>query len=341
MDPTDQDQETDTFTALRNQGILLGQHEQTLRNLTENNQALVTQIAQLTAQVAMLTSHLSQSAQPAQATQPSPPTPPPLPPLPPQRESYAPDPEPFAGDLDKCRGFLLQCSLVFNQRPQTFPSDQSKVHYILGLLRGRALAWAEAVNSSQSVVNMSVEEFIAKMKLVFDHPDHCGNAAKRLLNLRQGSRSVADFSVEFRTLAADSKWNDEALRGVFVKGLNESLKDELASRDEPSDLDSLVSLAIRLDNRLRERHRERAGRSSQSGASRYSPPHPTRAGIHAPPVAQASPPHSEEEPMQLGRAHLSPAERLRRMSAGECLYCGRSGHFISNCPVRPKEWAHQ
>ncbi len=31
--------------------------------------------------------------------------------------------------------------------------------------------------------------------------------------------SVADFSVEFSMLAADSKWNDEALRGAFLNGL--------------------------------------------------------------------------------------------------------------------------
>lgn len=32
---------------------------------------------------------------------------------------------------------------------------------------------------------------------------------------------------------------------------------------------------------------------------------------------------SEEEPMQLGNSHLSAAERERRISAGECLYCSR------------------
>lgn len=238
MDPTDPEKDSGSLQmAIVNQGKLLGQHEQALRTLSDNNQALVNQIAQLTNQVAMLTSHLAQTVPAAQPSQSAPPTPS----APPSqsRESYVTDPEPFAGDLDKCRGFLLQCSLVFNQRPHTFPSDQSKVHYIMGLLRGRALAWAEAVNSSQPVVNLSLDEFLAMMKNVFDHPDHCGTAAKRLLNLHQGPRSVADFSVEFRTLAADAKWNDEALRGVFVKGLNENLKDELASHDEPSDLNSL------------------------------------------------------------------------------------------------------
>lgn len=53
------------------------------------------------------------------------------------------------------------------------------------------------------------------MKGVFDHPDHCGNAAKRLLNC-PGSWSVADFSVEIKTLVVDSRWNHEALQIFFL-----------------------------------------------------------------------------------------------------------------------------
>lgn len=59
-----------------------------------------------------------------------------------------------------------------------------------------------------------------------------GDVAKRLLSLRQGSHSVAEFSVEFRTMAADSGWNDKALQGLFLSGLSEQLKDELAARDD-------------------------------------------------------------------------------------------------------------
>ncbi len=136
----------------------------------------------LSSQVALLTAHLTPQGSAAQSAQQISPAPPLV--SPPHRESYAPDPEPFAGDLVNCRGFLLQYSVVFNQRPLTFSSDQSKVHYIMGLLRGRALAWAEALNSHQSVASLTYDAFVEKMKGVSDHPDHCGNAAKHLLNLR-------------------------------------------------------------------------------------------------------------------------------------------------------------
>lgn len=49
----------------------------------------------------------------------------------------------------------------------------------------------------------------------------------------QGPYSVAECSVEFRSLGANSGWNDESLKGVFLNGLSDQVKDELAARDEP------------------------------------------------------------------------------------------------------------
>lgn len=37
-------------------------------------------------------------------------------------------------------GFLLQCGLVFQQRPVSNPVDLVKIEYVISLFRGRALA---------------------------------------------------------------------------------------------------------------------------------------------------------------------------------------------------------
>ena len=49
-------------------------------------------------------------------------------------------------------------------------------------------------------------------------------AAKTLLDLRQGNQSAADYTIQFRTLAAESGWGEQALHG-----LADRFKDELAS----------------------------------------------------------------------------------------------------------------
>lgn len=85
---------------------------------------------------------------------------------------------------------------------------------------------------------------------VFDHPVSGHEAARRLLELRQGHKPAADCAIEFRTLASESKWDSEALLSTFYHGLSEEIKDELASRDWGSDLKQLITLAIRFDNRI-------------------------------------------------------------------------------------------
>lgn len=154
------------------------------------------------------------------------------------------------------------------------------------------------------MTSLSLLQFEAMLREFFDHPDHCGDASHSPLELRQVNCTVADFSVEFRTLAADAGWNDAALWGAFRKGLNEEIKDELASRDDPPSLNSLISLSIQLDNCLRERRRERATWSTLD-------PRPRRPLTYAaPPILTTTPgpqpiSSSLPEPMQLGQAHLS------------------------------------
>ena len=67
---------------------------------------------------------------------------------------------------------------------------------------------------------------------------------------------MADYAVYFRTLVAESAWNPEALFNMFLHGLSELIKDGLAAQELPMDLDSLITLTIRIDGRLRECSRE-------------------------------------------------------------------------------------
>lgn len=191
------------------------------------------------------------------------------------------------------------------------------------------MAWAKALASNQELTGLTFESFSRRLRSVFDHPDHLGSTLTRLLSLPW---SVMDYSVKFWTLAAVARWNKEALRGVFVQGLNESIKEELVAREDPSSLNDLVSLAFQLDHHLRDCHRERQAvpgvRESTSSPSVSF--HPTSSSVK-----------TMEAPMQLRRAPLSPAEWNGQFSSGSCLYCGGGDHFISLCLILPKAWARQ
>ena len=100
--------------------------------------------------------------------------------------------------------------------------------------------------------------FQEEQRRMFDHPLRREvNSAKRLLNLRQGNRSVAEFVIDFRILAAETGWPPSALQGVLLNASNNQLKDQLASREEPSSFKDLTNMAICIDNRIAERMRGR------------------------------------------------------------------------------------
>lgn len=146
-----------------------------------------------------------------------------------------------------------------------------------------------------------------------------------MLSLRQGSSSVSAYSIDFRILATECGWDDKALQGIFYRGLSDEVKDELAARDGTTSLEELISLAIRLDNRLRERHRERAVRS-RSNVSISQPRNPSLPELPAPPLKSTT---SSEEPLQLGRMRLS----QERTSAYTVVWLAT---FCSNVPSDQK-----
>ncbi len=158
-------------------------------------QALVVQVSELTTQIQQL-------------RMPTAPLPPPVPLAllnsATQREPRLPAPEAYNGEPNLCRAFLVKCSMFFSLQPQ------SKVALVLTLLSGKAVLWGTAVWENHHSCCSSFSALSEEMKRVFDRAVVGREAARRLADLRQGERSVSDFSIEFRTLAAECKWNEEA-----------------------------------------------------------------------------------------------------------------------------------
>uniref|UniRef100_A0A671RMN4 DUF4939 domain-containing protein n=1 Tax=Sinocyclocheilus anshuiensis TaxID=1608454 RepID=A0A671RMN4_9TELE len=76
-------------------------------------------------------------------------------------------PASFSGEAAFCSGFLLQCSLYLEMQPHLFVTERAKVSFIISLLSGRALQWAEALWNSQSPWIHSLDGFVKHFREVF------------------------------------------------------------------------------------------------------------------------------------------------------------------------------
>lgn len=104
-------------------------------------------------------------------------------------------------------------------------------------------------------------------------------------------------ALHFHTLAAQSGWDDHALKVVFWEGLNPNLKAELACQDETVTFSEYINMAVKVNKLIRL-------------FQTYSPP-------------SMSFNHPVSERMQIGYTRVSPEDHHRRQCEGLCFYCGQ------------------
>lgn len=312
------------------QQAALASHEEGIRALQANQQTVLTQQSSLAEQLRSQGDCLRELADSLRrlavaATPETRPTnhtaqPDPLP----VKEPKLQLPLRYAGESGKCRGFLSQCLIFFKAQPSRFASHDSRVAFILSLLTGTALAWADPLIRANAPIMNNADRLMEEMAVVFDHDISGQEAAMKLTRLRQGRESVATFSITFRALAGETGWSEGPLISMFLNALADPIKDALAVLEPPVSFDALVSTAIRIDNRIREREREKGEKKDRSRRYFHSledtPPAPSL--THSP--------ARSEEAMQVD------SSTLRNCPIGSrtewCRYCRRKGHTKDQCP---------
>lgn len=239
-------------------------------------------------------------------------------------------PDTFDGTRQNLRMFLGQVELYIGFNASKFVYEVNKVMYAGTFLRGPAFDWFEPILTDYQN-NMTIEgkvtkgarlftqevcvsfaTFKKKLQEVFGDIDEKHLATQRLLSLRQRT-SAAAYHAEFQQHSAKVQWGDEALMARFYDGLKDRVKDDMARGDRPDDLKEMVETAIRIDNRLYERHLEKKGV--------WKPNFEKRNKVRWP------------QPMELDATggKLRPQERERRFKEKLCFQCGKPGHIARDC----------
>ena len=233
-------------------------------------------------------------------------------------------PDKFDGTRSKFRGFVNQVRLIIRMQPLRYPTEETQVGFIGTLLSGTALSWFSPLVEKNSPLLQDFHGFLEEFTNTFGETDRVRTATTKLRSLQQRARAASIYAAEFRQLACDVDWDDNALISAFRWGLRDDVKDLLLNLPDPITLSEAITQAIRCDNRLFERRQER--RSTYGQYRMDSATH-----IQQPKV-------SMPEPMQIDASRiqrLTPEEKNRRRKENLCLYCGEKGHGIDKCPRKP------
>lgn len=233
-------------------------------------------------------------------------------------------PDKFDGTRSKFRGFVNQIRLITALQSERYPTEESRVGLIGTLLTGQALSWFAPLFEKRSPILNNFETFLEAFAEAFGEHDKARWATTKIRSLRQGTRSASVYASDFRQLACDINWDEEALMSQFYWGLKDDVKDLLLSLPDPRTLNEAISQAVKCDNRLFQRRQDQSSRQ-----------HTTRHISSMTPSNLTS--HSEAQNMQIDVVHvksLTPEEKKRRIEEGLCLYCGGEGHRAGSCPKK-------
>lgn len=247
------------------------------------------------------------------------------------------DPPTFDGNPGQIAAFIIHVNLCIFSDVARFPDDLSKICFLCSFLKGYAFTWAMPYLESLGTDDMdacmfSFSAFTAEFRSSFGEVNEQLHTETKLLRLRQGRDSAAEYGAMFRRLSSSTGYNDAALMGMFREGLSEDLKDEIATRELPEDLPSYMTKVIELDNRIRDRQNRR--RYPDTRSSHFFRPRYTL------PLNQKR--ESDVQPMDLDSARvtrfapLTAEEKDRRRRLGLCLYCGGEGHTAYYCVKKGK-----
>lgn len=253
---------------------------------------------------------------------------PPAPPLPTFKEPKVTEPPEYSGKVSEFRAFFTQIGVVFTLRPSSFPTDETKVLYVISRLRGSAMNWS--INIAEDVnhpLRHDYEEFKQQFKSAFQDTSSIQNAENKICSLRQ-TASASDYASEFHSLATYIGLENIGKRLLFYQGLKPHIQRALAISGKPQQYDELRRKAIEIDQAIHLSDRKEYKPQPSSSQT------PSSLGS----TSSRSQPTSSNNPDQRQKSAFRPPlteeEKAQRRKEGRCAYCGDRDHQVDNCPRR-------
>lgn len=148
----------------------------------------------------------------------------------------------YSGLAEDCNGFLQQCSLALQMQPQRFHFERVKITFIISLLSGWVLQWAETLWNQAGPVMQSLDSSTKHFREVI--PRLVGNEGGN--HLHQIKMSINVYALTFCTLAVSSGWNERSLLTTYRQGLAHAMRLYLAAYDDTMVLKKFIQLSLQV-----------------------------------------------------------------------------------------------
>jgi hypothetical protein len=191
--------------------------------------------------------------------------------------------------------------------------------------KGTASTWAQRYQARPDIPSggtydekihkaKDYDDFKKLVKKTFKEHQLGKSARLRLDALKQKNHSVDTYNEEFNTLAPDTGYDDNALRHLYIKGLNWQIADQIMLMENiPTDLYSLQDKATTFDlwrtNYFHWESQNEGQTNNYQGSG------------------------SRNNPIQINKAFIkrTQEELAQLKSENACFKCGKKGHIARNC----------
>src|SRR5882757_5982710 len=159
----------------------------------------------------------------------------------------------FTGAAKDVDCFLTDCGIYIRIKASDFPSEISKIMFILSYIRGGlADEWVitiyENCENDHPDAPINYRELFDMIKEQFGDPDIQVTAQCHINNLCQGIKTMEEYTKGFRVLMNKTGFGEVALIAIFKNGMDHNILQLIYTKDVlPDDLRAWMLITTRLD----------------------------------------------------------------------------------------------
>ncbi|XP_025031017.1 retrotransposon Gag-like protein 3 [Python bivittatus] len=214
--------------------------------------------------------------------------------------------EKFSGDPNEVPNFMAQITICMEQTGHLFASDRERALYICRVFTGKAGEWLIQLRAAQAPELNYLGGFLTALRRRFEDAGLVTQARAQLSTMRQGTRSLGEYVLEFRGVAGLlPDWPEQFKIDCFQQGMGRDLWKLAFAWGDPNSLDGWIQHAGNVEAQWKRIDPDFGRRPSALAAT------------------------SRRQPSRGGD------ERFPRGVNRVCFHCGEPGHLAPSCPKLP------